>query len=367
MRIHQMGSVLSAGDAVTNHIVEIDRRLKAWGFDTAIYGADISAAPAASIRPDTDYVPFIDNADDLLIYHYSAYCENQALFHRSRNRKMLVYHNVTPAEFFRPYDPVYEALCRRGRELLGGMLACELAVGASEYNRRELVSAGYPAEKTAVLPYFLGVDDFQHHPRNEAYFRKFRTSGVTNILFVGKVAPNKAFEDLIKIFAAYHRHVNPASRLILVGARFLPRYDRFLNELAARLGVSDAVVYTGRLRLPELRACYEAADLFLCASRHEGCCVPLLEAMYFHVPILARAETAVPDTLGAGGVLFHALDYPTLAEVMDILSRDKTLRQQVILAQDARLADYAPARVEAKLRAVLEMVGVTLPAAVEVR
>ena len=360
-----MGSVLSVGDAVTNHIVEIDHRLRAWGFTTAIYGADITAAPAVSARPDSDYVPFLEDVDDLLIYHYSAYCENEALFHRSRNRKMLVYHNVTPAEYFRPYDPVYEALCRRGREQLSGMLACELAVGASDYNRRELVSAGYPAEKTAVLPYFLGVDDFQRYPRNEAYFGKFKTSGVTNILFVGKVAPNKAFEDLIKIFSAYHRHVNPASRLILVGARFLPRYDRFLDELAARLGVSDAVVFTDRLRVRELRAVYEAADLFLCASRHEGFCVPLMEAMYFHVPILARAETAVPETLGTAGVLFHELDYPSLAELMDLLIRDRAVRQRVIRAQDARLADYAPARVDAQLRAVLEMVSVTAPADTE--
>jgi len=360
-----MGSVLSVGDAVTNHIVEIDRRLRAWGLTTAIYGADITAAPDASARPDTDYVPFLEDVDDLLIYHYSAYCENQALFQRSRNRKVLLYHNVTPPEYFRPYDPVYETLCRRGREQLSGMLACELAVGASDYNRRELVTAGCPAEKTAVLPYFLGVDDFQHSPRNEAYFRKFKTSGISNILFVGKVAPNKAFEDLIKIFSAYHRHVNPASRLILVGARFLPRYDRFLDELAVRLGVSDAVVFTDRLRVRELRAVYEAADLFLCASRHEGFCVPLMEAMYFHVPILARAETAVPETLGAAGVLFHELDYPSLAELMDLLIRDRAVRQRVVLAQDARLADFAPARVEAQLRAVLEMVGVTAPADTE--
>ena len=362
MRIHQMGSVLSVGDAVTNHIVEIDRRLRAWGFNTAIYGADITAAPVAAIRPDSDYMPFLEDTDDLLIYHYSAYCENQALFHCSRNRKMLLYHNVTPPDYFRPYDPVYETLCRRGREQLGGMLACELAVGASEYNRRELVAAGCSAQKTTVLPYFLGEDDFQRSSRNEVYFWKFKASGVTNILFVGKVAPNKAFEDLIKIFSAYHHYVNPASQLILVGARFLPRYDRFLDDLAVRLGVSDAVVFTDRLRVRELRAIYEAADLFLCASRHEGFCVPLMEAMYFHVPILARAEAAVPETLGAAGVLFHALDYPSLAELMDILIRERAVRQRIILAQDARLAEFAPARVEAQLRAVLGMIGVAAPA-----
>jgi glycosyltransferase involved in cell wall biosynthesis len=362
VRIHQMGSVLAAGDAVTNHIIEIDRRLRAWGFLTAIYGADIAAAPTAAAQADTDYTPFLEAADDLLIYHYSAYCENQALFRRSRNRKVLVYHNITPSDYFHPYDLVYEALCRRGREQLGELVACELAVGVSEYNRRELLSAGFLAERTAVLPLFLSVEDFQRTPRDEAYYWKLKTGGVTNILFVGKVAPNKAFEDLLKIFAAYHRHVNPVSRLILAGARFLPGYDRLLNALAVRLGVSDAVVFTDRLRLRELRACYEAADLFLCASRHEGFCAPLLEAMYFRVPILARAEAAVPETLGAAGVLFHCLDYPTLAELMETLTHDRDVRERIILAQEARLADFAPARVAAQLHAVLETVGVTAPA-----
>ena len=134
-----MGSVLSAGDAVTNHIIEINRRLVRWGFATDIFGADIAAAPAVGARPDSEYRPFLNNSDDVLLYHYSAYCENHTLFQASHNRKILIYHNITPSVFFRPYDPMYETLCQRGRELLGQLAACDLAVGVSEYNRQELI------------------------------------------------------------------------------------------------------------------------------------------------------------------------------------------------------------------------------------
>jgi glycosyltransferase involved in cell wall biosynthesis len=184
---------------------------------------------------------------------------------------------------------------------------------------------------------------------------------VTNILFVGKVAPNKAFEDLIKVFCSYYRYVNRRARLILVGARFLPRYDQVLDELVARLDLADAVVFTSRVPLRDLKAYYEAADLFLCASRHEGFCVPLLEAMYFDLPILARAETGVPYTLGQASVQFHELDYALLAEVIHLLVEDGALRRQVVANQRQRLDDFAPARVESRLREALQSVGVPVP------
>ncbi len=357
-----MGSVLSLGDAVTNHIVEIDRRLSAWGFDTCIYGSDISGVRLSKAQLDTAYHQFLDDSEDLLIYHYSAYCDNASLFRRSRNRKVLIYHNITPAEYFQPYDPTYEALCSRGRELLSELAGCDLAVGVSEYNRQELVNAGFAAERTGILPLFLGVSDFERATRDDSLYRRLKSGGMTTVLFVGKVAPNKAFEDLIKVFYAYHHHINPRSRLLLAGARFLPAYDRALDGLVTRLGLEDAVIFTNRITLAELKACYQAADLFLCASRHEGFCAPLLEAMYFDVPILARAEAGVPYTLGQAGIQFHQPEGAVLAELAAILLQDLPLRRQVVATQRQRLADFQPDRVEASLCEVLEKVGIAVPA-----
>jgi L-malate glycosyltransferase len=358
LRIHQIGSVLAAGDAVTNQIVEIDRRLARWGFTSCIYGSDISAAPVAKAQLDAAYLPFVDATEDVLLYHYSAYCENHVLFRRSRNRKVLIYHNITPAEYFRPYDSYYESLCSQGRRLVGELKECDFAVGVSEYNRLELVEQGFVAERSGILPLFLGVEDFDRSKHDEALLRQLRAGSTVNILFVGRVAPNKAFEDLVKIFYSYHRYVNPNSRLILAGACFLPSYDRTLKELLTRLTLTDAVIFTNRIPLHQLKTYYLSADLFLCASRHEGFCAPLLEAMYFGIPILAYAAAAVPYTLGSAGVQFNALEYDALAELMELLMENQTVRQRILATQKARLGEFAPNRVEEQLGVVLNVVGV---------
>jgi glycosyltransferase involved in cell wall biosynthesis len=172
------------------------------------------------------------------------------------------------------------------------------------------------------------------------------------------MAPNKAIEDVIKIFYAYRRHIRPDARLILAGPRFLPLYDAALDRLVARLGLGDAVLFTGRIPLAQLVACYQAADLFLCASRHEGFCAPLAEAMHFGLPILARAEAAVPETLGGSGVTFDRLAYPAIAELVDLLICDERLRTQIVEGQRGRLAGLAPNHAASLLRTALERLGV---------
>lgn len=361
MIVHQMGSVLAVGDAVTNHIMEIDRRLSRWGFDTRIYGSDITAAPKGRAASDREYEPSASYSENVLIYHYSAYCDNYRLFQRARHRKILVYHNVTPPEFFRPYDPFYESICARGRNLLGELTECDLALGVSEYNRAELIERGFPEGKTSILPLFLGVEDFANCSRSERFYRELGAEGHSNILFVGRVAPNKAFEDLIKIFASYRRYVDPRAKLIFAGARFLPTYDKVLDALVERLQLRDAVIFTDRVRLAELKSCYEAADAFLCASKHEGFCAPLLEAMYFQLPILARATTGVPYTLGDAGLQFTTLDTPYLAELLGVVLADPGLRRQIVEGQNKRLRDFTPAKVEARLAAALEQIGISTP------
>ena len=357
-----MGSVLSFGDAVSNQILEIDRRLTAWGFSTSIFADTLGPEMGGVAKPDVAYHRHVDNPEDLLIYHYSAYCENHLLYQRSRNRKLLIYHNITPGSYYAPYDPWYQSLCSRGRQILPELRDCDLALGVSEYNRLELVQAGFAGEKTEVLPIFLGIADMESTSRDEGLYRRLGQRGTRNILFVGRVAPNKAFEDLIKVFCLYHRYLNPNSRLLLVGARFLPRYDRALDTLVERLNLTSSVFFTNRVSQSELRTYYEAADLFLCASRHEGFCVPLLESMYFDVPILARAETGVRYTLGPAGFAFHKLDYAALAETMHLLIEDRDLRRQVIATQKRRLDDFSTAKVQERLRAALQSLGLPVPA-----
>ncbi len=358
MRVHQMTTGLSYGDAITNHIFAIDRRLKAWGLESRVFATYIEDRLAHLAQLDQEYTPFLAQPDDLLIYHYSIYSPNLSLYERSSNRKIVVYHNITPPEFFHGYDDALEADCRRGREALPRLAGCDLGVGDSDYNRRELVSVGVPSERTAVLPIFLDLDGLRQTPLNPALLDRVRGSDRVNLLFVSRLVPSKACEDLLKILAAYRATIDDRVHLWLVGRPLIPRYQTFLARLAERLGLTSHVTFTDRVSLGDLCTLYAAADVYLCASRHEGFSVPLLESMTFDLPILAYHTAAVPDTLGTAGVLFRAFDYPVLAAAAHLLATDAVLSRGVVAGQRRRLADFAAERVEAQLQDILARVGV---------
>jgi glycosyltransferase involved in cell wall biosynthesis len=228
-----------------------------------------------------------------------------------------------------------------------------LALGDSEFNRRELVESGFDPERTAVLPIFLSQGDLDRTPVNQTLLRQLRGHGGVNFLFVGRIVPSKAIEDLLRIFSVYHRAINPQSRLYLVGSRYVETYDRQLDALVDALDLQDGVRFTGLVSLSDLRTYYQAADLYLHASRHEGFCVPLLESMHFGIPILARKAAAVPETLGGAGVLFTRLQYAEIAEMAGLLVSDDGLRRQIIRKQKERLLQLGPEQAEAALRQAL--------------
>ena len=358
MRIHQMTAALVYGDAITNHILEIDARLKAWGLDARVYAQNIEPRMCKRGNAVFAYEPFLDEPDDWLLYHYSVYSPDLSLFERSANRKIVIYHNITPPGFFRGFDRRLETACRSGRWALPRLRSCDQALADSDFNRRELVEAGFAEEETSVLPIFLNFDGLANNRPNEKLYRQLSEGNTTNLLFVGRVAPNKGYENLIKIFYFYHRYIDPHSRLWLVGSSTIPVYENLLRALTLQLNLEQAVTLTGRVSWADLRTYYEAADLFLCASHHEGFCVPLLESMYFDLPILAYNRTAVPETLGGSGVLFDQLRYAEIAETAHLLITDADLRQQVIHRQRRRFSDFSPDRVEETLRRILEHLGI---------
>jgi glycosyltransferase involved in cell wall biosynthesis len=244
-------------------------------------------------------------------------------------------------------------ICAIGREewkTLRGEVA--LALADSEYNRRELEEAGFP--RTGVLPIFLDFARYRE-PAARALLAMLR-DGRTNVLFVGRVTPNKRQEDLVRLAAYWKRFISPEVRLLLVGK--LPRRREYLDALQAFLQEEGftpwEVLLTGHVSHAELLACYRAASLFVSMSEHEGFGVPLVEAMLMRVPIVAYAATAVADTLGDAGVQFTEKSYPEMAEVGHRLVTDAALRAAVLAGQDERLRAFAPESVEARLRAHLQ-------------
>jgi glycosyltransferase involved in cell wall biosynthesis len=334
IRIHQVLATLGYGDAIGHEVLGIQRVLRQAGYESEIF---VETADHRLESLTRDYRELIDfsNPDNLLIHHFSLGSRASRTAYALPDRMALIYHNITPPEYFVGVHRTLARQCFRGRrELQAYADRCDLALGDSEFNRQDLESLGF--SRTAVLPV---VPDFSHldRPANWLLAGDFDDDW-TNILFVGRVIANKKIEDLIRFFHAYHSFYNPRSRLLIVGAQSgFERYLASLNQLVASLG-AEQVHFIGHVSDEELVAFYESADLFLCASEHEGFCVPLVEAFYKQIPVLAYAATAVPATLDGAGVLYEDKDPVHVATLMNALLDDPALQQAIVDAQNEAVA-----------------------------
>ncbi len=331
--VHQVLATLGYGDAIGHEVLGIQRVLRAAGYDSEIF-VETADRRLEDLTVDYRDLPEASHPDNLLIHHFSIGSRASRVAYALPDRMALVYHNITPPEFFIDVHPLLVQLCYLGRRELGVYAnRVELGLGDSEYNRVELEALGFP--NTAVLPV---VPDFSHlsGPPNFMQAGAFDDDWV-NILFVGRMIPNKKIEDVIRAFHAYKRWFNPRSRLLLVGSHGgFERYFAMVHDFIARIGAAD-VHMLGHVSNEELAAYYEIADVFLCASEHEGFCVPLMEAFHMGVPVVAHAATAVPATMDGGGLLYRDKDPIAIAGLLDALVSNASLRESVLAKQDAAL------------------------------
>src|SRR5947209_6324371 len=151
--------------------------------------------------------------------------------------------------------------------------------------------------------------------------------GRTNILFVGRFAPNKKQDELVRVFRHYLA-LDPTARLILLGvSEPNDPYLAHINNTIQWLGLNESGILPGPVTEAELAAYYRSSDLFCSMSEHEGFCVPLVEAMWFDLPVIAFRSSAIPETLGDAALMFTIKDdFPKIAAFMHALVEDRMLR-----------------------------------------
>jgi glycosyltransferase involved in cell wall biosynthesis len=332
-RVHQILATLGYGDAIGHEVLGITTALRRAGYESEII---VETADPRLEDLTVDYRDMVNEVgpDDLLIHHFSLGSRASRTAFALPARMILIYHNITPPEYFLGVHDQLVRQCYHGRrELLPYRARVDLALGDSEFNRQELEAAGF--SPTAVLPVVPGFAhlDVAPDPRVAAAY----DDEWTNILFVGRVIPNKRPDNLIRHFHAYKTLFNPRSRLIIAGSYGgFDAYLAQLHSLIADLKVEDVHI-VGQVTNEELTGLYDVADLFLCASEHEGFCVPLIESFYKRVPVMAYAATAVPATLDGGGILYDTHDPRRVASLMQGLLEDADLEARVLEAQDAAL------------------------------
>jgi glycosyltransferase involved in cell wall biosynthesis len=353
--IHQIMPGFLYGDALGNQAQQIRKTLRGWGYRSQVYA---QFRDRRLEDPGRDYRRYPGSSDDVVIFHYSIGSPLTQSVRQLSGRVVPYYHNVTPARFLRGYNEPLADLLDQGRRELTLFRDAPFALAASEYNRQEMLELGF--REVEVLPYFITFDVLRESADSTAgqQMAQRYDDGATNLLFVGRLVPNKCQDDLIRSLCAYHHLLDPNSRLLLVGSEAnAPGYRLELEAMAAALDLAERVHILGGVGPREgLGGLYQIADLFLCLSEHEGFCIPLLEAMAFDLPVLAYRSTGVPYAMGGAGVLINAKRYDAIAELMDLLVRDQSLRQSVIAGQRRRLHELAPEQVREKLSACIERI-----------
>jgi glycosyltransferase involved in cell wall biosynthesis len=341
--IHQLIPTLAPRDAVGVHTMAARGALRAAGFRSDIYALE---AKGEFRRDARDYrrFPGARGAEPTWIMYQMSVGSPVSDFVVDRVEPLIVnYHNVTPRLFFRDWEPVVARRLARGRDQLRALAArAELGIAVSRFNEAELIDLGFA--RTAVAPVIVDPATFSTPPDRALLDRLHRTRRGARWLFVGRIAPNKAQHDVVRAFAVYREVHDRDARLTLVGGTSSHAYETALHELVVELGLDDAITLTGTVSAAALSAYYAAADVFVVCSEHEGFCVPLLEAMSHHVPIVAFADGGVAETLARAGVLVDTKDAWTIAAAVERVMRDDELRCALVGAGTARLDEFSPER-----------------------
>jgi glycosyltransferase involved in cell wall biosynthesis len=343
-QVHILTPSILPGDAVSNDVLGMMRWFRNRGFVARAYAQRCHPKMRKKVLPVRAYRRHLANRNDILIYHHSVgWPIGYSYYAQSSNRKIVKYHNVTPSRFYRGHNRIIYRACLGGQQETEQLIASKpsLFLADSEFNAEELIRLGADRHTCRIVHPFHRLCQRRESVLDERLCR--RLQGRLNLLFVGRLAPNKGQIHLIRALGYYRRHFRSQAHLILIG-NFDPGLETYwcssLHREVCRQGVQECVQLPGKVSALELRTYYAHAFAFLCASEHEGFCVPLIEAMHHGVPIVAYSSSAVSSTLADACLLWETPDPRLFAESIRLLLERPELRQQLIEQQKGRFETH---------------------------
>ncbi|MBD3414731.1 MAG: glycosyltransferase [Candidatus Aminicenantes bacterium] len=346
MKVNQWVPSFHRGDAIGDTAQHIKTFLRSQGFESEIYclNRDQGLEHESGLL---EHFPRPEKTD-ITLFHFALPSPMTDAFRALTGRRVLIYHNITPPQYFENFSEEMARITQIGRKEAASLSKhTHLALADSEYNREELEHFGF--QKTDVFPLFVDFEKY-NQPVNPFIYDLYNDDR-TNLLFVGRIVPNKKIEDLIRVVQYYKKYISPLIRLIIIGkTSSLPQYHQALIKLMNEFFIQpDEVVFTGHIPDSEMMALYKASDVFLSLSEHEGFGLPFIESLVFDLPVIAYNCTAVPYTLEKAGILVNTKDFRKLGELIDQVTRDKELRAKVIRSQRKRLKEFKSLDSEKKL------------------
>lgn len=334
LTVHQFTPSVTVGDGVSNALFFTQKILRDLGFDGEIFAKRIDERLAGKVKHIDDYSP---SKDQLLLYHHSIGHEHHDKILSFADKKILVYHNITPSHFFE-LNPHLKGACENGRRQLASSAGRFAAAYAdSPYNAKELISLGY--KNVEAIPILLNIDDRKNAPFNEETLKEHQST--YNIITVGRVVSNKAQHEVINaVFYLREKYWLRNIRLFIIGGVSEGGYDEYLKTLVKNLSLEETVIFTGKVSDEELHSYYKCADLFLTLSNHEGFCIPLIEAMLTDTPVLAYSAGGISSTVPSPSLLYFKSPEFAASKIFEIVN-NAHLRHEMIKAQKEHLENFS--------------------------
>jgi glycosyltransferase involved in cell wall biosynthesis len=219
---------------------------------------------------------------------------------------------VTPTELWGAHH--HEAL-EKGARQRGLVWCADAAVVHSRFTRNELVEAtGYPCERIFGLGHPIDVVRLSPVVAKQGLRKQLGLGAAHILLFVGRLAPNKGVPAIVEALSRL-TDLQPPVHAVIAGDDediYELEADR-CRQRARELGVTDRLHLLGHVGDDTLVEVYRSADVFVMPSRHEGFCIPVVEAMACGLPVVAARAAALPETVGGAGLLFTPDDPTELA------------------------------------------------------
>lgn len=352
MIIEQFLPAFHYGDAIGNSTLGFHRFLAGKGIESRIIALTIDECLKDKAVFFKDYKKK-PNPNSLKILHFAIPSELTGFFLETPGKKAMIYHNITPPHFFTDFSDHLVRFTLEGRKHLERLNRCfDISIADSSFNAGELKELDFNNVK--VSPLMINLGDYAA-PHSAAYYNLLKDER-KNIIFVGRITPNKKIEDLVKVLFFYKKYLSPSIRLIAAGnTGTLPKYFHGVRDLASRFYLtSEDILFTGHIPFDELLAVYRLGDVFLSMSEHEGFCLPLVESCYFQVPVVAYDTGAVGETLGGAGILFKEKKYDSAAGLVEKVLFDKQLNAKIKTLQAQRVEKYKKEAEPGKLLALLK-------------
>ena len=311
MKIVILHETLTEHDAIGNDIQGMHELLSSI-YDCHIY-AKYRLNPHVSYLDKEQLETLCANQETVLIYHHSIYWEEgYQILKKSCGRVIFRYHNITPERYFEKYNPDYYKLCRRGRDQtlqFQREFPDAYWIVDSEYNAQDLTEV--QRERIGICPPFHRIEQWSSGIPDERILQGLLESDTYNLLFVGRIVPNKGYLKLLEIVRYYREIYDDPIKIRLIGKcdNSLADYNDEINNYLENHELGSQVEMIGEINDQTLMSYYMGSDALLCCSEHEGFCVPVIESQYFGLPVVALRSSAVTDTLGEKQLIFDDDSY----------------------------------------------------------